>query len=500
MTHGLWLFNRLFATIFTVQKASLIMKKIFSALAVMALSLPVQALELSPCYIGKGGVSKKAQCGQLTVPVNRDVPDVTIDLNVALIAAPSDNKADDPIVLLAGGPGQGAVETYAGLSRVFHSYMRDRDIILVDQRGTGNSHPLRCEIEDEDVETLLDYESDGWKVWLKDCKDSMDVDTDYFTTTDAIKDLEAVRQALDIKQWNIYGGSYGTRKALTYMKMFPESLRAVVLDSVVPQSEPLASSHEANLQNTLRAVFERCEADVSCKEAFGDAEQQMWKLFQTLEESPVELSMISPALGEREELTFSKEYAAIALRMFSYGPETMGLIPLMVSLANHGQYETMAYQSLMVGANLEESLNNALELSVICAEDVPFMADKQPEMSNYIFGDKFYELIKARCDIWDSPRADASFKEDVVSDIPTLLLSGELDPVTPPAFADKAMQTLSNSQHLVAKGQGHIAVTRGCMPKIFGQFIKDPEVELDTECMKSFQDLTFFVNLNGPKE
>ena len=475
------------------------MKKFTSVLAVMALSSSVQALELSPCFIGKGGVSKKAQCGQLTVPVNRDIPDVTIDLNVAVIAAPSDKKSDDPLVLLAGGPGQGAVETYASMTRVFQSNLRDRDIILVDQRGTGDSHPLRCDVTDEDMESMLDVESDAWKGWLQGCKDSMDVDTHFFTTTDAIKDLEAVRQSLGIKQWNLYGGSYGTRKALTYMKMHPEVLRSVVLDSVVHQSEVLSSSHEENLQSTLNAVFERCKNQVACNEAFGDAEQQMWTFLDQLKETPIEMRLPNARTGELEDLTFTREHAVMAIRMFSYSPETMGMIPLLVSLANHGQPENLAYQAMMVGASLEEGLNNALELSVLCAEDAPFMRE-QRTLSNSLFGDNFTELVMQRCDIWDSVAVDASFKTDVESDIPTLLLSGELDPVTPPAFAEKAMETLSNAQHLVAKGQGHIAATRGCMPKIVGQFIADPKAELETECMDNFGDIPFFINLNGPKE
>ena len=121
-------------------------------------------------------------------------------------------------------------------------------------------------------------------------------------------------------------------------------------------------------------------------------------------------------------------------------------------------------------------------------------------VSNSLFGDDLFELMRARCELWDSVVVDPSFKSPVESDIPTLLLSGEYDPVTPPDFAEKAMQTLSNSQHLVAKGQGHIVGTRGCMPKIVTAFIKDPETELDTACMKNFDDFSFFINMNGPQE
>ncbi len=476
------------------------MKSITCILAMLVGMSSVFALDLEPCYIGKNGVSQKAECGILNVPIDPNIPDKTLELHVARIAALSDQKKEDPLLLLAGGPGQGAIETFAGIARVYQSNLRDRDLILVDQRGTGSSHPLRCEVEDESLlEEVMDLKSDGWKDWLRDCRNGIDVDVHYFTTTDAIRDLEAVRNALGIKRWNVYGGSYGTRKALTYMKLFPEALRSVILDSVVPQSEPLASSHEANLQNTLKAIFERCKQDTACHETFGDVEQQMWQLLNKLEVEPVQMRVSNPMTGEVDNITFTKEYAAMALRMFSYSSETMGLIPLMISLTNHGQLETMAYQSMMIGASLEEGLNNALELSIVCAEDVPFMG-QQPIMANYLFGDQFYELIKARCDIWGTQTVDMDFKSEVKSEIPTLLLSGELDPVTPPVFAQQAMEGLTQSQHLIVPNQGHIVATRGCMPKIIGAFIKDPKAALETECIQNFQELTFFINLNGPQE
>jgi pimeloyl-ACP methyl ester carboxylesterase len=460
-----------------------------------------QKLTLEKCFIGSdsAGINTPAYCGRLTVPENRDYPDKTIDLNVAVIKTNSKEKLNDPLLLLAGGPGQGAVDTFAGIVKVFDQLLPNRDIVLVDQRGTGDSNPLRCEIDPDDYEVLNDLTSDAWKDWTKACLRSLDADTRTYTTTVAIEDLEAVRKALGIEQWNLYGGSYGTRKALTYMKLFPQAIRSVVLDGVVSQDEALGVSHEANLRSTLSRIFKLCEADVACDEAFGDAEQQMWTFLDQLKEQPIKLRLQNSASGDFEEVTMTREYAVIALRMFSYSPETMGLIPLMVSLANHGQPETMAYQAQMMMNSLNEGLNNALEISVSCAEDVPFMPTST-NVSNSLFGDDLFELMRARCELWDSVVVDPSFKSPVESDIPTLLLSGEYDPVTPPDFAEKAMQTLSNSQHLVAKGQGHIVGTRGCMPKIVTAFIKDPETELDTACMKNFDDFSFFINMNGPQE
>ncbi len=475
-------------------------KFLVTALAWLTLS-HAQAIELQPCFIGAegSGVSTAASCGRLEVPENRSQPDKMIALNVAVIKSNSKEKLNDPVLLLAGGPGQGAVDTFASIVKTFGSLLPQRDLVLVDQRGTGDSNPLRCEIEAEDYDALNDLTSDAWKDWTRDCHDSLDADTRFYTTTEAIHDLEAVRKALSISQWNLYGGSYGTRKALTYMDLYPEAIRSVVLDAVVPQDEALGVAHEANLRSTLNRIFKLCEADEACAQAFGDAEQQMWKLLDQLDKEPIKLRLQNSNTGEFEDVVMTREYAVIALRMFSYAPETMGLIPLMVSLANHGQPETMAYQAQMMMSSLNQGLNNALEISVSCAEDVPFMPENLG-VENALFGENLFELMRARCEMWEADRVDTKFKQPVQSDIPTLLLSGEYDPVTPPENAEKTMQTLSNAQHLVAKGQGHIVSTRGCMPKIVSAFIKDPETELKTECMKSFSDFSFFINMNGPKE
>jgi pimeloyl-ACP methyl ester carboxylesterase len=477
------------------------MKKILLTSVVWLFIADVQALELEPCFIGAegSGISTKAHCGKLTVPENHQQPETTIDLNIAVIKSTSSEKLDDPLLLLAGGPGQGAVETFAGLVKGIKSLFPLRDVVLVDQRGTGDSNPLRCEIDPDEFEALSDLTSDAWKDWTADCHKSLKADTRFYTTAAAIHDLEAVKEALKITQWNLYGGSYGTRKALTYMSMFPDSIRSVVLDAVVPQEQSLGVEHEANLRSTLERIFDLCEKDEACQTAFGDAEQQMWKFLDKLKEEPITMRLQNPSTGEYEEITMTREYAVIALRMFAYSPETMGLIPLMVSLANHGQPETMAAQAYMLMANLNQGLNNALEISVSCAEDVPFMP-KETNIQNSLFGDDLFEMLHARCELWDSIAVDSSFKEPVVSDIPTLLLSGEYDPVTPPKNAEQVMQTLSHSQHLIAKGQGHIIGTRGCMPKIIADFIKEPEKELDTTCMENFGDFSFFINMNGPKE
>lgn len=463
---------------------------------------PAGELTLSACFIGDedSGISVAAECGLLTVAENRANPDARrIDLNVAIIKSDVETPAQDAVVLLAGGPGQGAVDTFASVARDLSRLLPNRHIVMVDQRGTGESHPLRCEFDAEAFADITDFQSPEMIQWLKDCHASLDADTRFYTTTIAIEDLESVRKALGIAQWNIYGGSYGTRKGLTYMKLYPESVRLAILDGVMPQQEAMAAAHEKNLRSTLHKIFQLCDQDAECSERFEDSEQQMWTLLQSLEQQPLELRLPNPSTGDYETFTFNRDYAVLGLRMFAYAPETMGMLPLLVSLANNNQPENLAQQAFMVTASLTENLNNALELSIICAEDAPFLPEAEIT-ENSLFGAEFTSMMKSRCEYWQSDVVDVSFKEPVVSDIPTLLLSGEYDPVTPPEFAEMAMETLSNAQHLVAKGQGHIVGSRGCMPKLLAAFIKNPETELDTACMDNFQPPAFFINLNGPQE
>jgi len=463
------------------------------------LSLSVNALELSECRIGPvDSINRiKAECGVLSVAENRNHPARMINLNIAIIRTESIKKKNDPVIMLAGGPGQAAVETYPQVARAFVRILKHRDVILVDQRGTGKSNPLKCEFDEEVLEKIQENEELYYDE-LRKCVQNLDADTRFYTTTESIKDLEEVRKALNIEKWNLLGISYGTRKALTYMKMYPDAIRSVILDGVVPQQEALAQSHEKNLSNALSKQFEQCEKQPACLEAFGDVEQQMWQLFQKIEENPVEIRLQNFMSGEYEDVTLTKEYISLAIRMFAYSSNSMSLLPLMIAQGNHGQLETLASQANMIGSMMSKSMSN-VEMSIVCAEDVPFYQNEKTE-GNTILDKKLLEKTKKSCDIWPHIIVDSSFKDPVKSDLPVLLLSGELDPVTPPEFAKTTMETLSNAQHLIAKGQGHNVFPQGCLPKIIAQFIDDPETELDSECMNNFDYTPFFINMMGPKQ
>ena len=471
---------------------------IFACLAFI--SFQSTAIDFKACRIGadNGGEKLKAECATLAVPENRENTTRLIDLNIAIIRSKSTKKQSDPVIMLAGGPGQSAVDSYVGVAYAFRGILKDRDVLLVDQRGTGQSNPLKCNFDESLQEKLL---GDPELIYpeLEKCVDNLDADTRYYTTTESIKDLEAVRKAMKIEKWNLIGISYGTRKALTYMKMFPDSIRSVILDGVVPQQEPLAASHETNLITALRKQFDQCTEQEACREAFGDVEQQMWELLAKVNEEQPTIRLQNFINGDYDDVKLTKDSIAIAIRMFSYSASSMNLLPLMINKANKGQLETIASQANMINSMMQQSMTN-VELSILCAEDAPFYPDTIESREQTIFGQDFLEKTKKTCDYWPHIRVDSDFKDPVSSDLPTLLLSGELDPVTPPSFAETTMQTLTNAQHLVAKGQGHNVFPLGCMPEIITDFFEEPEEELDIECMNDFNYTPFFINMMGPKQ
>ncbi len=474
-------------------------------------------LTLKPCHIHAPGypASVAAECGTLSVPENRDNPDTTgrrIDLNVARVKSRSANPKIDPVVFLAGGPGQAAVETYAAMHPAWRHVLKDRDVILVDQRGTGQSNPLECDFDLPSPildAALEDTEAARVEKALRQCLASLDADPRHYTTLNAIEDLEDVRRALGISQWNLLGVSYGTRKALTYLKYHPDAIRAVILDGVVPQDEALGSTISQNLDAALKKQFAYCTAQPGCHQAFGDSFATLWRLLDRHEKNPQNIRLPDPLTGEYTDFRMDRNNLALAVRLLAYSPATMALIPLLLERADQGQPENLAAQAITVQKLLTDSIANGLELSVVCSEDAPFYPEAPAKVSKAstasslpktVLGDEQLKSIRRSCAIWPHKPVSPEFKQPVHSDKPVLLLSGELDPITPPAFAEKAANTLSHSQHIVAKGQGHNVFPHGCLPRLVAEFLNRPEQKIEDECLRNFDAPAFFIDLMGPEE
>jgi pimeloyl-ACP methyl ester carboxylesterase len=421
-----------------------------------------------------------------------------IDLHVAVVPARGRSPAPDPLFLLTGGPGQAATETYPLLAPALASINLRRDIVLVDQRGTGQSRPLRCPELQEQLDPPSAADLD---VWLKGCLAQLDADPKLYTTPIAVDDLDQVRAALGYEQINLYGVSYGTRVALTYMRQHPDRVRAAILDGVVPQDAALGLAVARDAQRSLDMIFARCAADSACAGAFPDVRAEFAALLDQLGREPARLSLAHPITGAPTELTLDRDTLATSVRLLSYSSETAALLPLLIHAARAaGDTRLLAAQALLVADQLGGSISSGMNLAVICSEDMSFFTAAQAHAANTgtYLGDGETGRIQALCAGWPRGELPADYKRPVASDAPALLLSGEADPVTPPANAEQAAKTLPNSLHLVAPGQGHNVITRGCLPRVASDFIdRGSAAGLQADCVKDIRPMPFFTSFTG---
>jgi pimeloyl-ACP methyl ester carboxylesterase len=452
---------------------------------------PTPTLALEDCSLAG---NLKAQCGTLAVPEDYAQPQGrTLSLNIAVIPAVSRSPQPDPLFLVAGGPGQAAIEAYPQVFFAFEAINQDRDIVLVDQRGTGESNPLRCFQPDD--ERVLDEAAVIAE--LKQCPARLEGDLRRYTTEIAMQDLDAVRAALGYERINIYGASYGTRAALTYLRLYPERVRSLVLDSVVSADFTIYLSASQDGQRALDLLFARCEAEADCAAAFPDLRAEFAQVLQRLEAESPAITLPNPVTGKPLSLTLTRRVFVSTIFNSLYSPEFVSILPLGI----HTAFEKNDFGPLLTqAASLEAGLYDGMFYSVVCAEDAPFITQANAEaMASETFGDQTLALREV-CAAWPQGAISAAMRQPVTSDVSVLLLSGQADPITPPQYADEVAKTLPNSLHLIAPGMGHGILIRGCVDRIATDFIASGSVAgLNSECVQTIEPPPFFVSYTGPR-
>ena len=317
-----------------------------------------------------------------------------------------------------------------------------------------------------------------------------------------MQDLENLRQQLGITQWNLYGISYGTRVAAHYLRRYPDAVRSVVLDAVVPPQISLGPDIAQLAQQSLDHIFARCEADAGCGEAFGNLSDDTLDLIENLQNTPSTLTYEDIATGKRKTRSFTHNDLAITLRLMSYSSQTAAILPSMLFEAiDNDNLAPLARQADMLSTSLSGSLASGMHHAIICTEDAPFFTDELARSENTVsyMGSNVLSAVAATCDQWPAGVMDDDFKEPLVSGIPALILSGAADPITPPVYGDLLAETLTRSRHIVNEAQGHMQAPFGCMPSLMAQFIDTPDPDLlDVECLERLRPTPFFVDANGP--
>lgn len=448
--------------------------------------------------------SIEAECAEISVPESDAAGSRRITLSVARIPAINRSKQTDPIVLLAGGPGQGAQLAFTATSPTFARAKRDRDILLIDQRGTGRSNLLSCDVETRTMTEVLAVDANAFIQVNERCLERLRATNDLaaYTTSRAVRDLDAVRALLGYEQLNLYAGSYGTRVAQHYARRYPDRVRSMVLDGVVAPQTVLGPKISLDAQAALDGIWKRCSADTACRKSFGDMQQKTRALQARLKAKPEPVEIPNPRTATLESFKFGSEQLAAVLRFGSYEPGFAAMLPLVVSEATRGNFRPISTLFLLTASSVQEMIALGMHNSVICNEDVPrfdtISVDRGAVAATYL-STGFLDALPQICKKWPRGLVDPEFTQPLVSNVPTLLLSGSLDPVTPPADANRVAQNLKNSRHLIFEGAGHGQTGIACMERVLAEFYAnvDPKA-LNAACLDRRMQPPFWLSLAGP--
>ncbi len=427
-----------------------------------------------PCRVD--GLPNELLCGVVQRPLDPARPDGTrIGVHYLLVPAMARNKQPDAVLMLAGGPGQSAIDLAPMVLPLMARLNNRRDLVFIDQRGTGRSAPLHCTDESRlPVEQAVDPVQQIERVRL--CKDELAKlpygDMRFFTTTIAMQDMDAVREQLGIPQWNLVGGSYGTRAALEYLRQFPLKVRRTVLDGVAPPDMALPASFSADGQAALDALLQSCEADTpgprACATQFPKLRQEWLALLGAL---PRKITVNHPVTGKAETFVLTREALLRLVRAPLYMPALTAALPTAIHAAGQGDFAGIIGLSGGMGNRKSQRLAMGMHFSVVCAEDVPRMANAglQPGAD---FGRVDAQLYETVCKFWPRGEVADAFYVVPPAQSPVLLLSGGADPATPPRHGARVSKALGEkSQHIVVPQAGHGVMGIGCMRDVLYRFI-----------------------------
>jgi len=465
--------------------------KAFLLLSLASWSAALGAELLKPCEIP--GIKGPAKCGTYEVWENRDAKSGRrIGLKVVVLPATGSPRASDALAFLGGGPGQAITEDAPFFAEVLDKVRQHRDFLFVDQRGTGGSHNLECDLyPTKDAQAALGAFFPAERV--RECRAALEKTSDLrmYTTAPAMDDLDEIRAALGYDRLDLFGGSYGSRAALTFLRRHPEHVRVAVLQGIVPPSAPLPLYFPRSAQQAIDRIFDECAADAACHAAFPDLRADLHAIVAKTTAKPVAVDVLDPKTGDTVHVTLSRNLLGEALRYLMYQSGTGLYVPDLVHQAAGGDFTPLAEFALVAREQLVNGLGQGLYLAVTCSEDLPFVtpAAAEREAASSFLGNYRYTDQRAACDAWAARGpVPPHMREPVRAQTPVLLLSGSWDPVTPAADAQEVAATLPHSLSIVVPAGGHgyhgLPGAEACIGSISNQFVERGSTSgVDTGCV-----------------
>ncbi|HVG07987.1 MAG TPA: alpha/beta fold hydrolase [Thermoanaerobaculia bacterium] len=417
---------------------------------------PVEAADVKPHPCRVPNYEKEVLCATYAAWENHETRQGRkIGLNIVILPALGPDKQPDPIFEFGGGPGEAITKAAGWLAQ--SPLRQKRDIVLVDQRGTGRSNPLQCPFYGEPV----DFRRAAGELFpvplVEACREKLAkvADLSQYTTDASADDLNEVRQWLGYAKINLSGGSYGTRMAQTYWRKYPETVRTVMLTGVLPPSSNIPIGHAYAGQRALNLLVAECASQPDCRTAFPDTRADLKAIKERIDKG-TNVTVTNTRTGEKQEVRPTWGLVAEGIRFLMYGPAAASL-PLQIHKAAHGDLAPLVQMSIERRLDITEGLDWGMDFSVTCAEDLPFITEEMIRKwtPDTYLADYRIRQQKAVCEVWPRGKVPANVHELVRSDVPVLLISGERDPVTPPEFAEEAARFMTNHLHVVVPRGSH---------------------------------------------
>lgn len=452
-------------------------------------------LQLKPCK--RPGVEEELLCGKLPVYENRQARSGRmISLNVVVLPALEQNSKEEPLFDLAGGPGIAATSAAALYTTALREYRRHRDVVLVDQRGTGESNPLQCP-HDVTPQHFLD---EMYPVeYVKNCRQVLEetADLTQYTTPIAMDDLDDVRAWLGYDRINLFGLSYGSRAAMVYLRQHPQHVRSAVLMGVDPTYQKLPLYHARDGQRALYLLFDECGHDPDCNRAFPQIGRELKLLLAGVERQPVRATYALPETGAAVSVEIRRDVFTEKLRSQMYTPPGARRLPFIIHQAAQGDFAPFLKMAIPANRSAPDSIADGMYLSVTCSEDVAFIDAAAAAKMNArnIFDNYRVFQQKRACALWPRGRIPKGYDRPVVVNTPVLIFSGYMDPVTPPEWGEGVARHLPNSKHVIIRNHAHVPVGLShleCLDKLILEFLSRGTIRaLDTSCVEQMKPPPF---------
>jgi pimeloyl-ACP methyl ester carboxylesterase len=455
-------------------------------------------IKLDPCNLTS--VTKDAGCAKYEVFEDRAAKSGRkIALNIVVLPALSAKPSADPVFMIAGGPGQGAASVVKIAGDYLIKLRRERDLVFIDQRGTGESNLLSCAPATAS-DGMARYFTEGVNIEnLRQCRSELEkkANLTLYTTAIAMDDLDEVRSALGYDKINVLGGSYGTYAGFVYLRQHPTSVRTAILEGVTTPDSKILLPFAKGVEHSLERMFSDCAADKDCNTAFPNLRAEFKELVAKIEKQPAVFESTNLINGKREQVTLSRNILSEQIRTFLYIPIYWRWLPLLIhemNANNFGPFASLAHANV---AGLVGQLAGGMSLSVMCAEDVPFITEEEikSNTSGTFYGDYRVRTSIKSCEQWPRAKVAASFIEPVKSDAPILMITGDLDPVAPSWLAAGASRFLPNSRHVTIHNTGH-HFRFECVDNLIVEFLaKGTAKGLDDSCAKAIERPPFMTKL-----